>query len=290
MKNAVIITLAVLLGLSVILGAVLGAGNKCPEPNVTPSPTTVTITSTGHGNYPEWPHQIAEVPEGVNQPFVCIPNIYGKYGSGNMTGLWYYGHSKYKALYWHPYLGVWIGHEYQRWEDGGFYFGCIEPMYEAYKASVKAYSAHPTYPIDADVIDSSDSGCVPPEPTPTPVPTAIPTTPAPTPLPTVTPTPTPQFTGVRLYVEDNRYTYSSCTEAYLVKTIGQDICTSEISYGHDSICVPGQVIEDTGMVYKKVGSGSYELVYMSGLGRYFLTEQEYVSFCIEAGINSSGTL
>ena len=184
MKNAIIITLAVLLGLSVILGAVLGAGNKCPET------TWVRVFNEEAEKYLWAEAADREAWDTARSVQVVLSN-----------------------------------------EQLGWLMGKPEPT-----------------------------------PTPTPVPTVVPTvTPTPTPVPTVTPTPSPQFTGVRLYVEENRYTYSSCTEAYLVKTIGQDICTSEISYGHNSICVPGQTIADTGMVYRRVGSGSYELVYMSGL-------------------------
>jgi len=161
---------------------------------------------------------------------------------------------------------------------------CPESDFLGYSGMIVLYPG--TYVIEEPLIITGSGegntltfGVPLPEPTPIPTPTVSPT---PISTPTVTPTPTPQFTGIRLYVENNRYAYSSCTEAYLVKAIGQEICTSEISYGHDSISVPGQTIESTGMVYRKASGSSFELVYMSGLRNYFLTEQEYVSFCIEA--------
>jgi hypothetical protein len=125
-----------------------------------------------------------------------------------------------------------------------------------------------------------------PSVTPTPTPT-----PSPIPSATPSPTPTPQFTSIRKWVEDRRYvTSEECGHAYIVKAIGQELCSSVISYGHNIISILGQTFLDTGMVYMRTGMEEYELIYYSGLDKYFLTHEEYVVFCIEAGINAGGTL
>jgi hypothetical protein len=122
--------------------------------------------------------------------------------------------------------------------------------------------------------------------TPTPMPEA-----SPTPVVTPSPTPDPQFTNLLKWVEDRRFvTSEECTHEYLVKVVGQELCSTEVSYGHNNIILLGQIFRDTGMVYVSTGLERYELVYISGFDKQFLTHEEYVEFCIAAGINAGGTL
>ena len=150
--------------------------------------------------------------------------------------------------------------------------------------------------VEVLVRDSDVKTLLGPEITPTPCPTPAPE-PGPTPVvttsltPTPLPTPTPQYTGVRKWVEDNRYvTSEDCTYGFLVKVVGQEFCAASVSYGHNIIMVAGQTFLDTGMVYVKTSVERYELVYISGLDNHFLTREEYVIFCIDANVNAGGTL
>ena len=130
-------------------------------------------------------------------------------------------------------------------------------------------------------------------PTPTPPPTPSPTpSPTPTVVPTTTPTPTPKYTGIRKYIEDRRYIESPCNEQYLVRgATPQDICIDAVWYGYGAISIPSQLFEDTaGMVYEKTGIGRFKMVYFAGLRSYFLSDAQYISFCIKAGINTNGQL
>ena len=129
-------------------------------------------------------------------------------------------------------------------------------------------------------------------PAPTVTPTPAPAkTPRPSPTRTATPSPTPQLTGLRKWVEDRRFvTSEECAHGYLVKVLEMELCSAEVSYGHNIISILGQTFQNTGMVYVRTSLEKYELVYISGLDTYFLTNEEYVVFCIEAGINGGGTL
>ena len=136
-----------------------------------------------------------------------------------------------------------------------------------------------------------------------PVPTACPTctataTPVPTTIPTITlttptPTPTPQFTGIRKYIEDRRYVPVAsveCVYSYLVRINEINLCSADISYGYNTISASGQIFYDSGLVYVKTSVDKFELVYMSGLDKYFLTHEEYVVFCVQARVNAGGSI
>ena len=97
-------------------------------------------------------------------------------------------------------------------------------------------------------------------PTPTPIITPIPTQ-SPTPISTPSPTPTPQYTGLRKWVEDNRYvTSEECTRSYLVKVVGQELCSNEVHYGRNFISILGQTFTNTGLLYARTNPERYQLI------------------------------